>query len=56
MQYRVQSIKDDFKLLEIAYNELSKEKLWDTIKNSFGNDEEKQKIKQEQKAKQEAFL
>ncbi len=53
MQYRVQSIKDDFKLLEIAYNELSKDKLWDTIKNSFGNDEEKQKIKQEQKLKQE---
>jgi tetratricopeptide (TPR) repeat protein len=53
MQYRVQSIKDDFKLLEIAYNELSKEKLWDTIKNSFGSDEEKQKIKQEQKVKQE---
>ncbi len=52
MQYRVQSIKDDFKLLEIAYNELSKDKLWDTIKNSFGNDEEKQKIKQEQKLKQ----
>lgn len=53
MQYRVQSIKDDFKLLEIAYNELSKEKLWDTIKNSFSSDEEKQKIKQEQKVKQE---
>ena len=53
MQYRVQSIKDDFKLLEIAYNELSKEKLWDTIKNSFGSDDEKQKIKQEQKEKQE---
>lgn len=53
MQYRVQSIKDDFKLLEIAYNELSKEKLWDTIKNSFGNDEEKQKIKQEQAQKRE---
>ncbi len=53
MQYRVQSIKDDFKLLEIAYNELSKEKLWDTIKNSFGSDDDKQKIKQEQKEKQE---
>lgn len=53
MQYRVQSIKDDFKLLEIAYNELSKEKLWDTIKNSFSNEDEKQKIKQEQKEKQE---
>jgi len=32
MQTRIQSIKDDFKLLEIDYNELSKEKLWDTLK------------------------
>lgn len=53
MQYRVQSIKDTFKLLEISYRELSKEKLWDTIKNSFGSYEEKQKMEQEQKVKQE---
>jgi len=32
MQTRIQSIKDDFKLLEIDYIELSKEKLWDTLK------------------------
>jgi len=35
MQYRVQSIKDIFTSLEIMYNELSRQKLFDFISNGF---------------------
>jgi len=53
MQYRVQSIQDDLRLLEIDYSEFSKEKLWDAIKNSFMSEEEKLRIKKELELKQE---
>ena len=35
MQYRVQAIKDVFSSLEIMYNELSRQKLFDFISNGF---------------------
>ena len=54
MQYRVQSIKDDLKLLEIEYKKLTKEKLWDTIKHSFKSEEERIKLQKEVKEKKEA--
>ena len=38
MQYRVQSIKDIFSSLEIIYNELSRQKLFDFISNGFKSD------------------
>jgi hypothetical protein len=39
MQYRVQSIKDIFSSLEIMYNELSRQKLFDFISSGFKNEE-----------------
>ena len=35
MQYRVQSIKDQFDALKIAYDEMSRKRLFDYIKNGF---------------------
>ncbi len=35
VQYRVQSIKDIFISIEISYNEMSRQKLFDFIKNGF---------------------
>ena len=39
MQYRVQSIKDIFSSMEILYNELSRQKLFDFISNGFKNND-----------------
>jgi len=38
MQYRVQSIKDVFTSMEILYNELSRQRLFDFIANGFKDD------------------
>lgn len=35
MQYRVQAIKDEFSSLEIMYNELSRQKIFDFISSGF---------------------
>lgn len=35
MQYRVQNIKDQFDALKIAYDEMSRKRLFDYIKNGF---------------------
>ena len=37
MQYRVQSIKDQFNTLKIAYNEMSRQRLFDYIKSGFND-------------------
>lgn len=37
MQYRVQSIKDELDALKIAYDEMSKKKLFSFIKNEFND-------------------
>ena len=39
MQYRVQSIKDIFSSMEILYNELSRQKLFNFISNGFKNND-----------------
>jgi len=43
MQYRVQSIKDEFASLQIVYEEMNKSKLFNFIKNNFNEEELKQK-------------
>ena len=54
MQFRVQSIKDEFDALKILYNEMSKEKLFETIKNGFKEQHEKfETIKAEEVKKEE---
>ena len=37
MQFRVQSIKDEFTAIDIAYDELSRKQLFEFIKNSVEN-------------------
>ena len=37
MQFRVQSIKDEFTAIDIAYDELSRKQLFEFIKNGFKN-------------------
>lgn len=51
MQYRVQSIKDEFKSVKINYSNLSKEELWNTIQHSFSSEDGKNKIKNIQEKK-----
>lgn len=57
MQYRVQSIKDQFNALQIAYDEMSRKKLFDYIKNGFKDPvlevEKARQIKKEEKLKRE---
>lgn len=50
MQYRVQSIKDQFDALKIAYDEMSRKRLFDYIKNGFK--EPVQEIKKIEEVKQ----
>jgi phage FluMu gp28-like protein len=40
MQYRVQAIKDILSSISIAYDEISREKLFDFIANGFRNEEQ----------------
>ncbi len=53
MQFRVQSIKDEFDAVRIIYNEMSKEKLFDTIKNGFKEQHQQFEIKKEEEIQKE---
>ncbi|WP_415405661.1 hypothetical protein ACLHDG_07800 [Sulfurovum sp. CS9] len=57
MQYRVQSIKDQFDAQKIAYDEMSKESLFDYIKNGFKDPiAEQRKLEEERKIEEEKKL
>ena len=53
MQYRVQNIKDQFTKLNIAYNDLQKEILFNNIKSMFDNTSSSSPITENEQTKSE---